>query len=75
MLVELEDLLEKMTNRKCRKETGTCRDLQMELEIELHRAKDSVEHAEIRLKQVEQESKQEIDKLQEIKCKVRESFE
>ena len=64
-----------MVSRKCGQETGTCQDLKIELEIELHRTKESIEHAEMRLKQVELESKQQMDKLQDIKCKVRFSFE
>jgi len=70
LLVELQDLMMKMVTKKCGKESGTCGDWKMELEVELHRTKESVEHAELRLKQVEQQSKQEIDKLQDIKCKL-----
>ena len=51
----------KMVNKKCQKDTGTCRDLKIELEVEVHRTKESMEHAELRLKQVELKSKQEID--------------
>ena len=53
----------KMVNKKCQKDTGTCRDLKIELEVEVHRTKESMEHAKLRLKQVELKSKQEIDKL------------
>ena len=68
--MELHDLMVKMVSKKCQKDTGTCRDLKMELEVEVHRTKESMEHAELRLKQVELKSKQEIDRLQELKCKV-----
>ena len=60
-----------MVRRKCGQETGTCQDLKIELEIELHRTKESIEHAELRLKQVEMGAKQKMDQLQELKCKVR----
>ena len=70
LLIELQDLMMKMVTKKCGKDSGTCGDWKMELEVDLHRTKESVEHAELRLKQVEQQSKQEIDKLQDIKCKV-----
>ena len=60
----------KMVTKKCGTESGTCGDLKLELEVELHRTKESVEHAELRLKKVELKSKQEIDKLQDLKCKV-----
>ena len=64
-------MLVKMVSNKCGQQTGTCQDLKIELEIELHRTKESIEHAEMRLKQVELESKQKMDQLQELKCKVR----
>ena len=60
----------KMVNKKCQKETGSCLDLKIELEVELHRTNKSMEHARLRLKQVKLKPKQEIDKLQELKCKV-----
>merc|ERR1712106_1032796 len=46
LLVELQELLIKMVTKKCGKEAGTCGDLEIELEVELHRTKESVEHAE-----------------------------
>ena len=60
----------KMVTKKCGKEGATCVDLKLELEVEHHRTKESVEHAELRLKKVEMRSKQDIDKLQDLKCKV-----
>ena len=47
--MELHDLMVKMVNKKCQKDTGTCRDLKMELEVEVHRTQESMEHAELRL--------------------------
>ena len=64
----------KMVTKKCGKEGGTCGDLKLELEVELHRTKESMEHAELMLKKGDFKSKQEIDKLQELKCKVIEKF-
>eukprot|EP00092_Neocalanus_flemingeri_P002948 GFUD01003153.1.p1 GENE.GFUD01003153.1~~GFUD01003153.1.p1 ORF type:complete len:587 (+),score=243.74 GFUD01003153.1:263-2023(+) len=70
LLVELQTLLVNMVTNKCGPETGTCQELKMELEIELHQTKESIEQGELRLKQVELESKKELDKLQELKCKL-----
>ena len=38
--------------------------------MELHQTKLAAEQTELRLKQVETESKQKLDQLQELKCKV-----
>eukprot|EP00092_Neocalanus_flemingeri_P067246 GFUD01082040.1.p1 GENE.GFUD01082040.1~~GFUD01082040.1.p1 ORF type:complete len:219 (-),score=98.54 GFUD01082040.1:86-679(-) len=59
-----------MVTNKCGPETGTCQELKMELEIELHQTKESIEQGELRLKQVELESKKELDQIQELKCKL-----
>ena len=64
-------MLVKMITYKCGPETGTCQDLKIELEVELHQTKESIEQAELRLKQVESESKKKEDQLQELKCKVK----
>jgi len=68
LLVELEEMLLMAETNNC--EGGTCRNIVIDLEVELHRTKEAIEHAEMRLKQVELESKQETDRLQEIKCKL-----
>ena len=41
-------------------------------QVDLHQTKLAVEQAEVRLKQVEIESKQKLDQLQELRSKVRE---
>ena len=64
-------MLMKMVTKKCGTESGTCGDLKLELEVELHRTKESMEHAELTVKKADLKSKQEIDKLQDLKCKVR----
>ena len=44
-------------------------------QVELHQTKLAVEAAEVRLRQVEVESKQKLDQLQELRSKVREKGE
>ena len=52
----------------CGSETVTCQDLKIELEIELHQTKESIEKTEVRL--MEMESKQKLEQLQDLKSKV-----
>ena len=70
VLLEMQVFLAKMVTYKCGLETGTCQDLKIGLEIELHQSRESIEQAERRLKQVDLESKLKLDQLQELKCKV-----
>ena len=59
-----------MGTNNCESENVTCEDIKIELEIELHQRKESFEKAEIRLKQVEVESKQQFQQLHDLKSKV-----
>ena len=52
----------------CGSETVTCQDFKIELEIELHQTKESIEKTEVRL--MEMESKQKLEQLQDLKSKV-----
>ena len=55
---------------KCCSETGTCEDIKIELEIEIHQTNESIDQAELRIKQVEIASKQKLEQLQNLKSKV-----
>ena len=59
-----------MVHYKCGPDSGTCKDLKLELEIENHKTEESIEQMGIRLKQVELESKKKFDQIQELSCKV-----
>jgi len=70
LLTELHALLVKMVHYKCGPDSGTCKDLKLELEIENHKTEESIEQMGIRLKQVELESKKKFDQIQELSCKL-----
>ena len=57
----------------CEDGPSTCGDRKIQLEIAQHKANELKEQAEVRLKQVELESKQKLDQVQQLQCKV-ESF-
>jgi hypothetical protein len=60
----------KMGSNNCESENVTCQDIKIELEIELHQTKEAIEKTEVRLRRVEIESKQKLEKLQNLKSKV-----
>ena len=55
---------------KCCSETGTCEDINIELEIEIHQTNESIDQAELRIKQVEIASNKKLEQLQNLKSKV-----
>ena len=55
---------------KCCSETGTCEDIKIELEIEIHQTNESIDQAELRIKQVEIASNKKLGQLQNLKSKV-----
>ena len=55
---------------KCCSETGTCEDIKIDLEIEIHQTNESIAQAELRIKQVEIASNKKLEQLQNLKSKV-----
>ena len=55
---------------KCCSETGTCEDIKIELEIEIHQTNESIDQAELSIKQVEIASNKKLEQLQNLKSKV-----
>ena len=60
-----------MDTSKCGSETVTCKDSKIEVEIELHRTKEAIAQAELRLKQVDLDAKRKADQMLELKSKVK----
>ena len=70
VLFELEALLTNMGTNICEPGSETCKNINTELEIEVHKTKESIERTESKLKQIEAESKQKVDQVEDLKCKV-----
>jgi len=72
LLHELDCLIQKKLSYQClgEAEEVNCHQMKLDLEVELHQTKLAAEQTELRLKQVETESKQKLDQLQELKCKL-----
>ena len=56
---------------KCGTENGTCQQLKMYLEVEVHQTGGAIEKTEMRIKQIEMETKKKVDQIEELKSKVR----
>ena len=70
VLLELEDLIMHMGANICEPGSDTCKYVNTELEIEVHKAKENIEQTESKMKQIEAESKQKLDQVEDLKCQV-----
>ena len=59
-----------METRICVEGSESCDDIKKQMEVKLHQTKQAIERTEARLKQVEIESKQTLDKVEDLKSKV-----
>ena len=66
-LDELQSLLLKRESFTCCSETIPCQDIKIGLEIEIHQTNESIDQTELKLKEVELESKNKLEQLQDLK--------
>ena len=72
LLHELDCLVHRKLNSKCAgdKSEVSCHQQKIDLEVEIHQTNLAYEQTELRLKQVDMEAKQNLDKLKDLRCQV-----
>ena len=64
VLLELTSWLRTLETRNCLEGSNSCDDIRRQMEVELHQMQQAIERTEARIKQVDIESKQTLDKNQ-----------
>ena len=67
---ELAALLKTMETRICAEGSESCDDIKKQMEVKLHQTQQEIEITEAKLRHVEIESKQTLDKVEDLKSKV-----